>query len=182
MEIFTEKPVNRFDIPVKFGIVTGLVMAVLTTLQYQFFSESWGGMMGFMVASFIVNMALFFITGTQQRKAMGGYIELKEAFSAIFIAIIISLTISFIYNIIYVKFIDPDVIDRISNTSVSFAEKMGAPQEKLDQIAEQVEKQKAESQGIGKQLLGLLSSVVLYSIFGFIIAAIVKKNKPVHLA
>jgi hypothetical protein len=180
METTTAKPFNRFDIPVKFGIIIGLIMAVISTISYQFFTESWLGMMGFMVVSFVIYMVLYFITGVQQRKAMGGYIDIKQAFSAIFVAIIISLVISFIYNFIYVKFIDPDVIDRISETSVSFAEKAGAPQEQLDKIAEQVEEQKASAQGIGKQLLGFLSSIVLYSIFGFIIAAIVRKKRPEH--
>lgn len=182
METTTVKPFNRFDIPVKFGIVTGLVMAVMATLNYQFFTGTYGIMMGFTVVSFIISMVLFYMTGVQQRKALGGFIDIKQAFSAIFVAILISLTIAFIYNFIYVKFIDPDVIDRISNTSVEFAEKMGAPQEKLDQIAEQIEQQKAEGQGIGKQLLGFLSQVVIYSIFGFIIAAIVKRRRPEHLA
>jgi hypothetical protein len=176
----TAKPFNRFDIPVKFGVIIGLVMAVMATLNYQFFTETYGLMMGFTVASFIIGMVLFFITGVQQRKAMGGFIDIKQAFSAIFVAILISLTISFIYNFIYVKFIDPDVIDRISSTSVEFAEKMGAPQEKLDQIADQIEEQKADGQGIGKQLLGFLSQVVIYSIFGFIIAAIVRRKRPEH--
>jgi uncharacterized membrane protein YraQ (UPF0718 family) len=175
-----EIPVNRFDIPVKYGLIIGLVMALVTTVQYQFFSESWGGIMAFSVVSFIINMSLYFLTGVQQRKAMGGFIDIKEAFSAIFITILISLIISFIYSYIYVEFIDPDVIDRISNTSVSFAEKMGAPQEQLDKIQAQVEEQKENAQGIGKQLLGFLSQVVIYSIFGFIIAAIVKRKRLEH--
>ncbi|RYD54668.1 MAG: DUF4199 domain-containing protein [Sphingobacteriales bacterium] len=173
-----EIPVNRFDIPVKYGLIIGLVMALVVTIQYQFFSESWWGITTFGVFSFIVNMALYFVTGVQQRKAFGGYIDIKQAFSALFVTILISLVISFIYSYIYVEFIDPDVIDRISNTSIGFAEKMGAPQEQLDKIQAQVEEQKENAHGIGKQLLGFLSQVVIYSIFGFIIAAIVKRKRP----
>jgi hypothetical protein len=182
METATGKPFNRFDIPVKFGIATGLIMAVLSTIQYMFFTESYGSMMIFVALTFLAAMVMYYITGAQQRKAMGGFIDMRQAFSSIFIAIIISLAISYVYNLIYIKFIDPDVIDRISNVSITFAEKMGAPQEKLDEIAEQIEQQKAEGQGVGKQILSFLQQVVIYSIFGFICAAIVKKRRPQHLA
>ncbi len=182
MDTTSGKAFNRNEIPVKFGIITGLILSVLSTIQYMFFTESYGVMMGFMIFIFIAAVVMYFITGVQQRKALGGFIDIKQAFSAIFITILIATAISYAYNLLYMKVIDPDVMDRISNTSIEFAEKMGAPADKLDEVAEQVEQRKADSEKIGNQILSFFSQIVIHSIFGIICAAIVKRKNPQQTA
>ena len=94
---------NRFAIPVRWGIIVGLMLCVLATIQFTFAVNSWFLFMSFWLISFIVSMVMYVIAGMQQRKAMGGYITFKDAFQAIFIVILISLAIYTLYTVIYMK-------------------------------------------------------------------------------
>lgn len=173
---------RRFDIPIKMGLLIALMKIILSTVQYQFFLTSWGMTMAITVLSFILGALLLGVTGNMQRKAMGGYITIKEAFQCIFVAILIIVVLNSLYDFIYIKYIDPDMILKIKESSMGFAEKMGAPQESLDKMEKQFDEQSAEKTDLNKQFVGFLSQIVMYSIVGIIIAAIVKKNKPAHLA
>ncbi|MFN4246204.1 MAG: DUF4199 domain-containing protein [Flavipsychrobacter sp.] len=173
---------NRFAIPVRMGIVITIVKMLISTIQYQFFLGSFWANMGFMFLSFVIGIVLFIVTGTQQRKAYGGFIDFKSAFQAIFVAILISVVVSYCYDLLYMEVIDPNMIDKIAESSMAAAEKMGAPQERLDDMAAQFERQKKESLKISEIFLALLKYIVMYGIVGFICAAIVKKDKPQHLA
>lgn len=173
---------NKWAIPVRMGLLIAVIKVVLSTISFQFFLGSWGMTMLFTVLSFAVGVVLLCVCGTQQRKALGGYMDIKQAFQAIFVAAVIMVAINFVYDIIYMQFIDPGMIDKIRESSLAAAEQWGAPQEKLDEIAEQFDKQNAEKMSFGKQLLSLATSIVWYGIVSFICAAIVKKNKPAYMA
>lgn len=173
---------KRFAIPVKMGLLIAIIKIVLSTVQYQFFLGSWGMNMLVMIISLAVGFILLGVTGTMQRKAMGGYINIKDAFQCIFVSILIFVTLNFIYDYVYMQYIDPNMMEKIKESSMGFAEKMGAPQETLDGMEKQFDEQSADKMSIGKQFVGFLSQIVMYSIAGLIIAAIVKKNKPEHLA
>lgn len=179
---YNTKPFNRFDIPVKMGLLIAIVKIVLSTVQYQFFLSSWGMTMLLSTLSFLAGVFLLYLTGKQQRDALGGYITIREAFSAIFIAILVTVTLNFIYDWVYITYIDPSMLEKIRESSISAAEGWGAPQEQLDKMAEQFDEQEKEKGKISSQLVSFFSQIVLYSIVGFIIAAIVKKNKPVFEA
>lgn len=182
MDTPVETPIKKNDIPIKFGIITGLAMVILLTVRYAFFSENFIMFWASVLLSNIFYIILFYIAANQQRKAFGGTISLQQAFSAIFIVILISVIISYIYNYIYFTYIDTGIIDRITNTGLAFAEEMGAPQEKLDEMAEQAAKQIADGTSIGKQLISLSQEMIGYSIFGIICAAIVKRKNPQQTA
>jgi hypothetical protein len=174
--------VNRFAIPVRMGLLIAIIKILLSTISYQFFLASWGMTMLFTGISFIIGVLLLISTGKQQRKALGGYISFKEAFQAIFVALLIFVVLNYLYDVIYMKWIDPSMMDKIKESSIGFAEKMGAPQERLDKMAEEFDKQGEKQWTIGKQAVSLFSSIAIYSIVGFICAAIVKKNKPEYMA
>ncbi len=168
-----------FDIPVKMGLLLAIIKIVFSTISYSFFLGSWGMTMLMTGLSFVIGLFILHRTGVMQRKGLGGFIDIKQAFQAVFVAAVIAVIIGNTYDIIYMKFIDPSMMDKIKESSIGFAEKMGAPQEKLDEMAEDFDKQNADKNNIGKQLLGFGMYIVWYGIVSFIIAAIVKKNKPV---
>lgn len=172
------KPFKWFDIPLKFGLIVALLKIILSTIQYQFFLTSWTMMMIIGAVSFIGGLVLFCVGGIQQRKLLGGYMNIKEAFQVVFVAMLISVVLNFVYDLIYMKYIDPDMMNTIRDSSMAFAEKWGAPQEKLDEMAETFEKQQADTFTFKVMLMSLLKTIIMYGIFGFICAAIIKKNKP----
>lgn len=172
---------KRNDIPVKWGIIIALVSIVVSTVLNMFVLKP-DGMSGYYIGlalAFVIVIVMFVISAKQQRKAMGGFITLKESFRGMFISILIFTVITVAYQQIYINFIDPDFMLRMREATLNVTEKMGAPQEQLDKVAEDFDKQIKNSKSFSKQLLSVLWSIVLYSIVAFIIAAIVKKNKPV---
>ncbi len=172
------KDINKNAIPVRWGIIIGLASCVLSTIDLMFLSTSFIPFMACFALAFIITVILFGVVGKMQRKAMGGYITLKEAFRAIFIVILISTAISTVYGIIYTKFIDPDVMIRIKTMTLEFMEKFHAPQDKLDDTAKQMDEQSANGLKPGTILYQFFKTIIWYSIFGFIVAAIVSKKKP----
>lgn len=170
---------NRWSIPVKWGLIIGIVSCVLATVNFMFVLNSY---MAFLAVSFLIYIAtvIFYgVAGAQQRKAMGGYITFKDAFQAIFIVILISSIITTIYGIVYTKFIDPSVIDRIKEGTLGFMEKTNVPVEKIDEAAEDFDKRTVDSLKPGNILFSFAKSLVVSSLLGFICALIVKKQKPV---
>lgn len=173
---------NKFTIPVTWGVVTGIISILLFTVYSMFLMESlgfWGStIIG--IASFVVVMLLLTYMGFQQRKAMGGYITFKEAFQAVFIGILIMTIMSQLYSIIYTNLIDPEYYDRVREMSTNFAITLGGD-EAGDLAAEQADKQLEQQKSISGQFLSLAGTIILYSLFGFIIAAVVKRKKPDYI-
>jgi hypothetical protein len=128
--------------------------------------------------SFSIQVILMGVAGAQQRKALGGFISFKDAFRAIFITLLIFLVINTIYSYIYMHFIDPDFSEKMKEASLRMAEKWGANQEALDKAAQKADDNIEKGKHLSSQLLSFFWSIVIYSIFGMICAAIVKKNKP----
>lgn len=168
---------NKWDIPVKMGLLIGLLSIVLSVINYMFLlPKSYIAFMVLTAVTFIAMIILYGVTGARQRKAMGGFITLKEAFSAIFVAILISSIISTVWGIIYAKMIDPNVVDKVKVGTLEFMQNMHAPQEKMDETAATLDKQFAESMKPGILLYSYAKSLVVLSIFGFIAAFIVRRK------
>ena len=168
---------NRWDIPVKVGVFIGVLSIILSVISYMFILPV--NYIAFLVSTaivFIVMIILYGVTGARQRRAMGGYISLKDAFSAIFVAILISTLISTIWGVVYAKWIDPHVTEKMKESTLAFMEHMKVPQDKLDATAAGMDNQLAESTHVSVLLYNYAKSLVFMSIFGFICAAIVKRT------
>lgn len=174
---------NRFTIPLRWGLIIGIVSILTFTIYSMFMMMTvgvWGGM-GFLFISFVITMILMAVMATQQRKAMGGYITFKEAFSAIFVCILVVVVLYQLYAAVYTTWIDPEYYDKQLEMSNKMTIEIGASEEQAELAATRAEEQIENQKSFGGKLMGVLLSIILYSLFGFIIAAIVKRNKPEHL-
>lgn len=172
----SSKPFNRFAIPVRWGIIWGIGSCIFTTVHHMFLLEPYSLYFSLFFVQFFLALVFYCIAGIQQRKAMGGYINFKDAFQAIFVVIVISSVIGSLYTFIYFKWIDPDVMVTIKEQTLASMEKWGAPADSIDEAAENFDKNGNAS--IGSMFLNLCKGIIISSIFGFICAAIVKKKKP----
>lgn len=173
---------KRFDIPVKMGILIGLIVILIDTVNYKMaLGSSMMAFYGLYFVSGLFAIIMYGVTGARQRKAMGGYINIKEAFQAIFIAILISTAIISVWGVIYVKWIDPDFMMRMKEQTISFMQRMNAPQEKVDEVSASIDKELKNSLTIGAVIYGYAKKLILYSIAGLICAAIVKKDPPAEM-
>lgn len=177
-EQVNNKEFNKFSIPLKWGILIGIVSCILTTVNYMYVLNHY---ILFLVLTFVyATLTIVFcgMAGIQQRKAMGGYMDIKQAFQVVFIAILISSLITTIYGVVYTKYIDPGVLDRVKESTLDFMARMNAPQDKIDDAAKKFDGQVVDSLKPSILIYSFAKSLVVSSIFGFICALIIKKKKP----
>ena len=99
--------VSKYSNGLRFGLITGLLYIVLLFLRYNFFAGSPVSFGLFAVVSYLVILMMYLFTGIFRKKELGGYGDLKEIFQSIFIAILITEVVYIIFNLIYIKFVDP---------------------------------------------------------------------------
>jgi hypothetical protein len=173
-------PFNKFAIAIRYGLMIGFISMFLTTVSFlymlklHFLAFSASG-----VLMFIIPVVLYWVAAAQQRKALGGFISMKDAFQVIFVVILISLAISTVYGLIYTKYIDPDCMVRMKESMLDFFERMGSmPQDSIDEQMKRMDETIASSTTPSMLFYSFAKSIILNSIFGFIVALIVKKERP----
>jgi hypothetical protein len=169
-----------FNKSITWGVITGIIYMVLILIQNMFFSNNVLGFSTIKIITYLVIVGMFFYHATVARKMHGGYITMQEVFGAVFVVILIAELFYSIFNIVYVKFIDPQFLEKISNNTINMMEKYNMPQEKIDDLTRTFEEGKGKQLSIGSQIQSYLFSVIIDNIFGLIIAAIIKKTKPVE--
>ena len=86
----------RTGIPLRWGILTGFIIILLTTTNYTFLlkPDTYIYFIALGIVTFGVTVVMYGIAGLRQRTALGGYISLRQAFSAIFVVILISVRLA----------------------------------------------------------------------------------------
>tara|TARA_R110000850_G_scaffold146781_1_gene268895 strand:+ start:1321 stop:1875 length:555 start_codon:yes stop_codon:yes gene_type:complete len=135
------------------------------------------------IGLWVVNMILLIVAVSQVKKAFGGYLSFKEAFSTFILTYSITALVSAVFGILLFSVIDPEAAERVQvliiETTVQLMERFGAPE---SSITEQVEKLEATNQfSVVNQVKGFFSGIVLYAVIGLIVAAIMKRNKPEYI-
>lgn len=172
-----EKKVD-YKIGVRFGLITGLVYILLLFLRYNVFASSPLSFGLIAIFSYIVVLVLYLFAGLARRKQEGGFASFKEIFQTIFITIIITELVYVIFNLIYLKLIDPSFFDKFQETTRNFFEKSNMTEEQIDKQMEKFND--ADKQLSPLNLLkGLGIWIVVDSVFGIIYAAILRKKKDI---
>lgn len=135
------------------------------------------------IGLWLVNLILLIVAVSMVKKAGGGFISFKEAFSTFVLTYVISALISSVFSILLFSVIDPQAAERLQEliieTTVNMMERFGAPE---SQIEEQLENMEGSAQfSIGSQVRGFFTGIVIYAVIGLIVAAIMKKNKPEYI-
>ncbi len=165
---------------INFGIITGVISVLITSSIYlidlSLMTKWWLGLT--ILAAYIVIGCVLL---SRTKKDLGGFMTFKEGFTTYFVSALIGIAISVIFNILLFNFIDPEAAVTLKEMTLeSTAEMMknfGAP---TSEIKKAVEKLKDYDQfSTLEQLKGSIWSIVGSAIFGLILAAIFKKDKPV---
>ena len=161
------------------GFLLGIIYIVITTAVTIFLPK----MMLFYCLKFLGYMVYFVIAGIfagMIRKANGGFIEFRELFGAIFIMVLIAGLMSYVYNYIYMLYIDTHYMDKVRVSTINFMEKFNTPADKMDAALKKFDDQVAESKhfNLGKNLLAYCGGLVCDCLFALIVCAIVRKKKP----
>ena len=160
---------------ITFGVISGIVSILITTLIYvidvNLFVSWWIGLVGIAIS---ITLACVLLSKT--KKELKGEMNFKEAFTTYFLMALIGILISTTFSILLFNFIDPSLKETIKaltlKTTASMLQKFGTPTADINKALKQIND--TEQFTIIAQLKGILTSIVVSSIFGLILAAFFK--------
>jgi hypothetical protein len=160
---------------IKFGLISGLISIVITSLMYSISIESFGNTwIGLLIVAFYIGLGVYVVSTA--KKELNGNITFKEAFSSYFIYCVIGIIIANIFNYILFNFIDPEAKQKILeitlDKTVGMMENFNAPKEAIKEAVQKIKE--TDQYSIGSILQGSVFSIIFSSIIGLIIAAIFK--------
>ena len=162
------------------GVIIGIVYCLFLFLRFNMGANNAGifGMLTF--AGFLTVIVLLFICGTTFRRKNGGYLEMKEAFKTMFIAVLVLELFYSIFTIIYLKYIDPNFFDKFRVSTESLLNMAKQSQADSDKILANVDQwaNQAKNLTIFDFLKTYLYNVAITGLFALIFAFIIKKKQP----
>lgn len=174
------------DYILKNGLILGSISIILLVASYAigvdfFLNNTWSiikGILPYVVLIFLV---------IEYKKLVGGYISFKETFTVTIGITVAGAFLSTFFSILLFNFIDPDFAVHLKDFTV---EKLAF---QLDQLPESnpmysvmetliEQTQEEDIYSISNQASALFYSLFFHIIFSAIIAAFIKKEKPIELS
>ncbi|WDF70108.1 DUF4199 domain-containing protein [Sphingobacterium oryzagri] len=160
------------------GIVSMFVLAATTN-----FTVTSALLTGFTVL-FSIGISAYF--AIQLRKTAGGFWTFSQALKSIVIMFTISVVLSSVGTAIF-NVVMPEqqqiIFDKTINFMIESLESAGASDDVIDKQVADLEKARDESRefSIGRLVKGLGVNLIVYFVFALILAAILKREKPMFL-
>ena len=163
---------------VSFGIITGVVSALITTAIYSIdlnlFTKWW---LGIIIFLFYITIGIVLLSKT--KKELKGIFSFKEAFTTYFISAVIGILISVGFNILLFNVIDPSVKDTLNEITIKYTvetmEKFGAPSSAINEAVKKM--QESSPYSTLELIKGSAFSIAGSALFGLLLALIFK-SKP----
>jgi len=163
---------------ISYGIITGVVSALITTLIYsidlKLFTSMW---VGFISIAIYITIGVVLLSKT--KKDLKGVFPFKDAFTTYFISAVVGILISVVFNIILFNFIDPSAKESIKELSIKYAvemmEKFNTPPSAINEAVKKL--QENDQFSVIELLKGSIFSIVFSALFGLLLALIFK-SKP----
>ncbi|MCF6280077.1 MAG: DUF4199 domain-containing protein [Flavobacteriaceae bacterium] len=178
---------------INFGLILGLLLALVTLLGYAVNNEILVSYWSF-VYIFLTIIVVGIIAIAYSKKGLGGFISFKEGFTTYFIMLVIGVFISVLVNFLIFNIVDTDfqevmkekTIEKIESQRDYWVGKMidgGTNESKIEEMETQFDKSIEEIRntnqyGIGKQVQGFFMFTAIFSIFGLLLALILKRKDP----
>ena len=178
----TEQTVNSGAHGLKWGLLIGVIYAIFVVLRHSIGASNPVYYSLFMFLGYIIVLVMLFFCGRQLRTANGGFIEMKEAFKSMFIAVLVLELLYTVTYFIYLKYINPGFFDTFRTSSENLLLMANRPQKEIDQLMETMSQSK--EQILHASPFDFLKSYLYYvgitGLFALIFAFILKRNPPVY--
>lgn len=176
-----EQTVNSGSHGLKWGLIIGAVYAVLVFLRYYFGAGNFLGFSAFTFIGFPVVLILLFISGRQLRTANGGYIEMREAFKAMFISVMVFEAFYIITTFIYLRYVDPAFFDKLRESTEKVMIAAKTPQGDIDKMLKNFDETQAQSKqgGVLDLFKSYLYTIGITGLFALLFAFILKRKPPI---
>lgn len=176
-----EHPVNSGAHGAKWGLLIGAVYAFFVVVRHSVGAKNPIYYSLFMVLGYAVVLVLLFFCGRQLRQKAGGYIEMKEVFKSMFIAVLILEAFFTAAYFIYLKYINPGFFDSFRTSTENLLIMTKRPQSEIDQLMDTMSQSK--QQVLHSSVFDLLKNYLYYvgvtGLFALIFSFILKRNPPV---
>ncbi|MBT8265903.1 MAG: DUF4199 domain-containing protein [Bacteroidia bacterium] len=164
---------------INYGLYLGVILAIGTAIPYAvnigLLANMWYG-----ITLLIIMLVLGIISVAKAKGLLNGFISFKEAFTSYFITVVIGILISTVVSFVLFNIIDPEAAVELKKitieNTITGMERWGVPAEAIAETVDAMEDQNDYS--IGNIAKGLGFYIILFSILGLIIAAIMKRNDP----
>jgi len=169
---------SRSNIGLNYGIIAGLVITVVTLLQYLGGLDMYLSPIGYVTYLVIITMAV--LAALKVRNKNEGFLEFSQALKVTFTVFAIALLIQTLFTYILLNFIDVSFKEAVSqevlNKSEEMMKKFGATDSQIDAA---LESERTKDQfAFTRVLLGYALTCIVAFIFCLLISLIVKKSKP----
>ena len=178
-----EEPLNEDNVSImdnvkKWALISALVGIVFQLLQQitGIMSQGIGIIVLYSIVTIGVSVAIYAFALREHRdQELGGFMSFKRAFLLGFTIGMVSSVIALIFNYIYMNYINHGALEAQLEMTRGIMEKMGVPDDKLDDVIEEQRKSLTSPMFIVKSLFG---AGFLVAIISLIMAAIMKKDRP----
>lgn len=176
-----EQMVNSGSHGVKWGLIIGVVYAILLFLRFYLGANSFLAFSALTFVGYITTLILLYICGYRLRKESGGWIEMKEAFKGMFIAILIFEFVYMLFTFVYLKYIDPAFFDKLRTSTENILIATKQPQSDIDNALKSMDQMKDQSQNMGvfDFIRSYLTYVGVTGLFALLFSFILKRKPPV---
>jgi len=164
---------NGISFGVLIGIVSALITATIYAVDINLFISGW---LGASIIGIYIIISIILLVKT--KKDLNGVFPYKDAFTTYFIAAVIGIAISTLFNIILFNFIDPSLKDTLKELTAKYTvemmKKFGTPTSAINEAMKKLNENNPYS--IVELLKGSVYNIVFNSIFGLLMAAFFKSN------
>ncbi|MGK0368732.1 MAG: hypothetical protein ACJAYZ_000597 [Bacteroidia bacterium] len=177
---------NKFQPAFKKGAMMAAVGIIIFLILYAIDPMYFARPIGWftlLAVNFLALPIVFMILGARDTKANFTPYTFGHAFLAALLTGVAAAVLGLVFNAIFTTAIDPvwesQIADEVMVQTELFMEKMGAPEEAIDEAMEQAKiKNESQPKGIVGQLIGTAWFILWYAILALIIGLIQRDRKP----
>ncbi|WP_341227492.1 DUF4199 domain-containing protein [uncultured Arcticibacterium sp.] len=167
-----QKP-SSARIALKWGVICALATIILSTIINV--TGMWKSTGASLLS--VIPLVIFLVLGMKEyREANGEFMTYGEGLSVGMLIGAISALISSLWGMLYTTVIDSTFLEQVKDFQIEKMEESGLGEEQIDQALQMTEK---FSGGGMMFIMGVLGSIFFAFLISLVVAAIMKKNKPV---
>ncbi|HEY6142979.1 MAG TPA: DUF4199 domain-containing protein [Flavobacterium sp.] len=160
-----------------FGVITGILGALITTLIYiinlELFISMWVGL-----TSLLLYIIIGIVLLTKTKKELKGIFSFKDAFTTYFISAVIGILISVVFNIILFNLIDPAVKETLKELTIKYMtetmQRFNSPQSAINDAMTKL--QENDPYSVIELIKGTVFKIAFSALFGLLLALVFKSN------
>jgi uncharacterized membrane protein len=168
-----EKP-STARIALKWGIISAIISVVFTIILYSF--DLWKTWWVSIIIGLAITIAILALACKEFKSLNEGFMTFSEGLSISMLVIAVSSLISSAFNQLYVNVIDTGIKEQIADFQEEMYIKQGLSAEQIDMAMQQAERFSSPSMQF---LFSMLGALLFGFIMALIVAAVMKKNRPV---